>query len=190
MSQRLERQLGVPIVPTEGHKRRGIDAVKAKLAEVAQQPAPPRVSPFAEEFQAEVAALRETHLGTNGQAPPPRYLCERMLLDTGAAICLREGLPGIEPATIELCNRRPPTARRGRPAGARVSRRWPVTAGRAKWCRGPFERPSESAPTWSDRVDRLLTHKVLGLTIFAAGHAAHVRGGVCHRRHVLHGPAR
>ncbi len=92
----LAKRLGIPVVAVQANKRKGLDELKAALAgAIGQRSA--RESPFPQPFQDEVSRLdsllnngnaageaamagEKAERATNGAVP--RYLVERLLLDT------------------------------------------------------------------------------------------------------------
>src|SRR5262245_54012996 len=76
--ERLERQLGVPVVPVQANKRKGLDRLRQAVAAAVGRPAPADGPRFPEAFEREAAALRTT---LNGAVAP--YLVRRLLLDVG-----------------------------------------------------------------------------------------------------------
>jgi ferrous iron transport protein B len=166
---RLSANLGVPVVPIQANKGRGLDRLRQVVAETASRhqprhkpeaPAkgpPPRVA-FPEVFEREVGALGK-ELGDE----VPVYLVERLLLDVGGYTESR--LLPRHPALAALL-----PAARGRLADAGC--RGPAAEARARygWIRtattGCLERPKERKVTWTDRLDRVLTHKLWGSLIF------------------------
>src|SRR5262249_41258824 len=92
---RLGRQLGVAVVAVQAHRPIGLDTLKATLSDVAGQPARVPESPFPGAFKNEVSRLGEALSSSrcaecqpSGRAgePLPRYLVERLLLDTGGYV--------------------------------------------------------------------------------------------------------
>ncbi|HEY2882770.1 MAG TPA: FeoB small GTPase domain-containing protein, partial [Pirellulales bacterium] len=81
----LAKRLGIPVVPVQANKRRGLAELKAALAEIDSAAAAKIESPFPAEFRAEVSQLESllNNSKSNGQPSVPRYLVERLLLDTG-----------------------------------------------------------------------------------------------------------
>ncbi|MFM8221603.1 MAG: ferrous iron transport protein B [Planctomycetaceae bacterium] len=186
----LARQLGVPVVRTQAHRRLGLDSLKQAVLQVAGEGRrePPAI--FPEAFQHEVArATRwlpattttrqpEHHPGPGDNAPQAvsatqaarlgpeqRFLGERLLLDVGGWLeqqAVRSG--GAEVAT-ELRQARERLAAAGMPV--------PVSEARLRYgwireqLRGVASRPATRPTTFSDRLDRLLTHHIAGLLIFA-----------------------
>ena len=81
---RLEQQLGVPVVETQANRRLGVDLLRSLLSRFdSHQPA--AASPFPTAFAEEVAQL-ETRLREAHVRPTPRFLVERLLLDTNGYI--------------------------------------------------------------------------------------------------------
>src|SRR5205807_2617382 len=97
-SDLLSHRLGVPVVPIQAHRRIGLESLKEALAQaagrqmaVAECPFPP---PFREEVDRLQTVLAAGGRGANGSGTDalPRFLVERLLLDTGGY--LEERLPG------------------------------------------------------------------------------------------------
>lgn len=167
---RLGRQLGVAVVEVQANRRIGIDQLKQALVQaVAGDPPATRESPFPVEFQREVAELQAVF--TAGQpsdsAALPRYLVERLLLD--ASGYLQNTLAGNGRAEVVAGQLRA-SRERLKAAG------YPVPAVEAQsryaWVarvlEGVVKRPAQRVVTASDRIDRLLTHKLWGSLVFAA----------------------
>ena len=183
---RLERQLGVPVVPVQAHRKVGLDkladaiaAIPARVAKAsssrvesessAQQlpggHAAARVSPFPEAFQGEVAALER--LERNAGIPVlPRYLLERLLLDTTGYL-ENSGLPGVTPELLaETKAARSRLALQGLPVpGVEAMARYQWIAGILE---GVVTRPKQRLVTTGDKLDRVLTHRVWGTLVFVA----------------------
>src|SRR5205823_2160282 len=75
---RLSRQLGVPVVPMQANKGKGIEQLKAAIAETVEMPPRPRTLAFPAVFETEAAKLREL---LDGHVQP--FLARRLLLDVG-----------------------------------------------------------------------------------------------------------
>jgi ferrous iron transport protein B len=165
-TQRLSRQLGVTVVPIQANKKIGLGELKQALAQAAGEPILVHGPTFSEPFEREAADLRRA-LG-DGVAP---FLIRRLLFDVGgyteqvleAKYASRNGQPGLH-ALVE--------AARGRLARADC----PVPAVEARtryaWIRaalaGCVQRPDGRPVTWTDRLDRVLTHRLWGTVIFLA----------------------
>ena len=163
--ERLRKQLPIPMVPVQAHRRVGIAQVKEALAAAVETTPTPIDSPFPEAFQQEVAGL-ESSSGDERAEPLPRYLLERLLLDVGgylssspAAGISKELLSAVDASRQRLKEAGLPV-----PAVEAISRyQW---AG--KVLSGVVARPLARKETWSDRVDRVLTHRLWGTLVFIA----------------------
>lgn len=174
---RLSRQLGVPVVPVQGNRKIGIGALKDALLAAAETAGPTVESPLPEAFRAEVDRLKEclaskttatatVAAGVNGEAGWPRYLVERLLLDSEGYIEKQLPLDGSRhEIRAELLNARERLAQ----AGCQVPA--VETMARYQWIArvvdGVVEHPAQPAPSWSDRLDAVLTHRLLGSLILA-----------------------
>jgi ferrous iron transport protein B len=161
---RLQRQLGVTIVPVQANRRIGIAELQDALAEAVGQPGTTPISPFPKPFVEEVARLEELAERRLGRALP-RYLAERLLLDTSGYLAGRLLGPD-ERLADEL------SAARGRLAEAGCQVPAVEAMARYGWVsrvlEGVVERPATTPATWTDRFDRLLTHRVWGTLVFLA----------------------
>jgi ferrous iron transport protein B len=158
----LQQRLDIPVVAVEAHRGRGVDRLRDLLAKYEPRPVG-RLALFPEQFLSEQQALSDW-LRTQPILPVPEYFVERLLLDVGGY--LESHLPGVAAPTLSGHL----TAARARlaEAGCKV----PAVEARVRyaWVRklldGVVTRPAARISTWSDRVDRLLTHRVLGLVLF------------------------
>jgi ferrous iron transport protein B len=180
---RLARQLSVPVVPIQANRGRGLDALKeAVAAAVAGAGYPARNSiaekldggkhgwhgrgtgqpagiPFPEAFQGELRALADaTH------AEVPAYLLRRLLLDAGGYVeTMLVSRYGAEIGEA---------ARAARQRLAKQGCAIPAVEARTRyaWIRqalaGCIERPAQRPVTWTDRLDRALTHRIWGTLVF------------------------
>jgi ferrous iron transport protein B len=166
---RLARQLGVPVVPIQANRRTGVPQLRAALAKAVANPAAAPESPFPEAFRAEVARLESSlaeHRNGPGESQPlPRYLIERLLLDT-AGYVERAVLPRCHAGFAgELAASRDRLTGSGCPAPS------VETAARYAWVgqvlEGVVGHDDEKRGTVTDRVDRVLTHRLWGTLVFA-----------------------
>lgn len=160
----LAERLGVPVVATSAHKNQGITELKAAIRQVMGTTTDSRRPAFPDVFHTEVAQLSQWMQNRFGSVPP-LFLLERMLLDVGGesekklAMALSpELLPILAEARTRLAAQ-----------GCRV----PAieTKVRYQWIREQLTGVvtcSEASPrvTTSDKLDRILTHKVSGLLVF------------------------
>ncbi len=170
----LEQRLGIPVIEVQANHKLGLDKLKAALAKVvlseialspAASSAPIRANPFPLLFQAEVERLAPQVVDRSG-APLPRYLVERLLLDTSGyfeheIVASRNGQLAAEVAAARtrLAEGNCPV-----PAVEAMARYEWV----ARMIDGAVTRPRVHVDSWTDRIDRVLTHKLWGTLIFAA----------------------
>jgi len=162
--ERLRERIGVPIVSMQAHRSVGLDQLKQVLAEAAHAEPQTHDSPFPAIFQEEVASL-EDELASRTRESLPRYLVERLLLDSGGYL-ENADLPGVEERLMVKVQ-----AARKRLSAAG----YPVPAveamARYDWVADVLEDavtvPERYKNTPSDRIDKVLTHRVFGYVIFA-----------------------
>jgi ferrous iron transport protein B len=160
----LAGRLGLPVVFTQAHRKQGMDELRQAILEAARRGAVPRPRVFPPAFAEECNRL-QARLGEMGRPETPYYLLERLLLDIGGYL---EGhfLNGDTAALREHL-----FAARGRlgDQGCKV----PAIEARVRyqWVRETLEglvrRPATRPVTFSDRLDRFLTHRISGLAAFA-----------------------
>ncbi|MGE3410100.1 MAG: ferrous iron transport protein B [Pirellulales bacterium] len=165
---KLRERLGVPVVELQAHRKRGLAELKTALAAAATTGMRFQPSPFPPLFQQEVARLQEflgKMPGTNGNAPLPRYLVERLLLDSSGYLAGSILNGDRDKLKAELQTSRNALAEAGSPVPAVEA------VARYGWVgqilEGVVSRPTEHRVTATDRIDRVLTHKVWGTAIFA-----------------------
>jgi ferrous iron transport protein B len=155
---RLSQQLGVAVVPIQANKGRGLEALKQAIAVAAEGPSPVKGVTFPEAFQREAAALHAT-LGEG----VPGFLVRRLLLDVGGHTESK-----LRTQCSVLSALLPAARQRLQQAGCPL----PGVEARARysWIReataGCIQRPEKRAVTWTDRIDRVLTHKIWGTLVF------------------------
>ena len=157
---RLARQLGVAVVPIQANKHKGLEELKQAIAAAADSPIPPTGPIFPEVFEGEATALGGIVAGV------PPFLVRRLLLDVGGYT--EQRLAGERGEELRLqvkeARQRLATAGCGVPAvEARVRYAW--IRERTDGC---ILRPAQRPVTWTDRLDRVLTHRVWGTVCFAA----------------------
>jgi ferrous iron transport protein B len=165
----LERQLGIPVVPIQANKRKGLEALRQAIAQATEASAPAKSPAFPEAFERETAALSHA-LGED----VPSFLVRRLLLDVGGYTekRLAEQARGQQSRNgaqaVDLESRVKEARQRLVEAGCPV----PVIEAKTRygWIRevtaGCIHRPAERPVTWTDRLDRILTHKLWGTVLF------------------------
>jgi len=167
--ERLRRQLAIPVVAMQANRGIGVAELKATLAEAVDAPAEAAAAPLPEAFEEEVTrleALLARRADSAGEAKAlPRYLVRRLLLDVGGYLqktLLQEADGRIGCQLL---------AARTRLAQAGCAVPGVETNARYDWIRrvleGVLTRPAEYKVTLTDRIDRLLTHPIWGMMIFA-----------------------
>lgn len=160
----LARKLGVPVVATEAHRKRGIDPLRHAILEALARGPVPRPRVFPEVFADECRQLA-TRLQELGVTDTPYYLLERLLLDVGGYLEEHFLNGDSQPLRNYLVEAR---ARLGA-QGCKV----PAVEARVRyqWVRqileGVLVRPAERPVTASDKLDRFLTHRFSGMVVFA-----------------------
>ncbi len=160
-AEALARGLGVPVVPIQANKRKGLDRLRDAIAAAADGPPPQGGARFPEAFERESAALQEA-VGPDVEP----FLVRRLLLDAGGyteerlARRLGDGVRGqVRQARERL-------------AVAGVKLPAVETQSRYGWIRGvtaaSVRRPVRRPVTPTDRIDRVLTHPVWGTLVFLA----------------------
>jgi ferrous iron transport protein B len=153
---RLQRQLGVPVMPIQANKGLGLERLKQVVADAVNGPAPARCPPFPAALENEAVQLQELL----GDAISP-FLARRLLLDVGGYLELRFSQAA---AKVKLARQR--LAQAGCPVPAIEAR---VRYG---WIReavaGCIHRPARRQVMWTDTLDRVLTHPIGGTLIFLA----------------------
>lgn len=191
----LSERIGIPVVTTEAHRRQGLDRVRHAIVQAAERHEATRTRLFPDEFYAECdhlaefladelpagaatgAASGDARKGTDEppgedtgseadhRGGPPLYLLERLLLDVGGYVEKQ-----FTRRAAELSTHLSEARQRLAEAGCRV----PAVEARVRygWSRqvldGIVRKSGERPESASDRLDRILTHRVAGLLIFAA----------------------
>jgi ferrous iron transport protein B len=168
---KLATRLGVQVVATRADRRIGVDALRERLAAMTRArpagarpavpyAAPPPIAAGIETLRRELAQRAEHARGR----PPHQVELLRALVDEGGHAEAR--LLAVEPSAREALAR----ARAAAPAETPLSA---VEAqSRYRWIRelvrGCVRRDPPPARTLTDRIDRVLTHKLWGTVVFAA----------------------
>src|SRR5262249_6195981 len=162
--EKLSEELGIPVVAIQANKGRGLADLKRALAHAAGGALPMRRTLFPEAFEQEAGRLSVTF---HDQVEP--FLVRRLLLDVGGYTeqRLTQKSPGSNGQVINL-------VQQARQRLAEAHCPVPAVEARARytWIRqvttGCVKKPAQRPVTWTDRIDRVLTHKVWGTVIFLA----------------------
>lgn len=161
----LRQRLGMQVIVCEAHRRMGVHELRQAIIHSDSLVAPQRPRPFPESFYTECQLLQKT-LSALGDRKLPFYLIERLLLDVNGHVELQLTAEHGEKLSSALKDAR----NRLRESGCRV----PIVEAKAryKWARetldGIASAPRTRVTTRSDRIDRILTHRFVGLFVFAA----------------------
>jgi ferrous iron transport protein B len=158
--EELGRRLGVRVVPIQANKAKGLEQLKEAIVQTMAGPAPccnGKGVIFPEVFEREVLALSQ-------EVQAPRYLLRRLLIDVGGyteRFLIAQQSNGLL-AKVVSCRQR--LAEAGCPIPAVEARtRYAWIRAATKDC---VQRPSVRPVTWTDRLDRILTHKIWGTALF------------------------
>jgi len=156
--EQLSRQLGVPVVPIQANKGVGLESLRQAIAAAINHPGEGGAS-FPEAFEREVAGLQ----GLLGPEEPV-FLVRRLLLDAGGYTEKRLVERLGETILQHVADARKRLAVAGCPVPAVEAR------ARYGWVHrttaGCIHRPKLRPVTWTDRLDRVLTHRIWGTLIF------------------------
>ena len=161
---RLGNRLGVPVIPISAQRRQGIDELRVALAGVLAKPAQnPAKAALPTDLQAQVEHLVRLTAQRNGSPPLASAEALRALVDIeGAAEERLVATRGSDMASI-LTDMR-----------AVVDTSVPLSAmesdARYRWVQqmldGTVEQSDALTSSRSDLVDRILTHRLVGLVVF------------------------
>lgn len=163
---KLSQQLGVPVIPLQANKGRGLEQLKSAIARIVGQDSSPVIMngsescpTFPEPFENEIA-----HLQAFTGEHEPHYLLRRLLLDVGGQAEKRLVQKHGSPLARELQASRERLVHAGFTlAGIEARIRYGWIRKATADC---VQRPIKRAVTWTDRLDKILTHKIWGTLIF------------------------
>lgn len=156
----LEQRLGIPVIPIQANKGKGLEELKATLAKVLiQEGSRPIHGPeFPEAMNQEVNRLRE-QLGNQ----VPEFLAQRLILDIDGHA--QKHFSQDRPYLNETLNQ---IRERLKSHGVAI----PAIESKVRygWIReqlkGVVSRPRETPVSFSQRLDQILIHKFFGTLIF------------------------
>lgn len=162
----LEKKIGVPIVPLVASKQSGINDLKAKIAEAVHGQMPPSIKiTYGPAIDSAISSLSQiiTESGISGDYPP-NWLALKLLEND------RYIMDYIEKESLEVANKAKicindlKTSLGIEPEIAIIDKRYEFINGIVKDC---IKQPLEQIETISDKIDKVLTNKWLGLPILA-----------------------
>jgi ferrous iron transport protein B len=155
----LARRLGCPVVPVVATRKTGLEALKAEIVEAVARPA---VSPVEVRYPAVVEDAARELASVLGGLEGQRWRAVRLLEGDGEA--LRSAPHGAAAAVAALKDRIEDQA--GEEPDILIA------AGRYAWVHGvvgdALTRTSDLGRTLSDRIDRIVLNRALGIPIFFA----------------------
>jgi ferrous iron transport protein B len=161
--EKLAAQFPVTCVPVQANRAIGIAELKQAIVRANGRELPQIGSPFPLPFVEELEKLR-ANFCSNGQPSLPRFLVERLLLDTSGYLA-KAGLPGVGDGLLNEIN-----VARGRLAAVGLPVPGVESIARYGWAtrtlEGVITRPATRPVTMSDRIDRVLTHRIWGTLSF------------------------
>jgi len=162
---RLSSLLGVPIVPTVGHKKKGMtELLEAALAAVGDGKArPPARVNYGTELEQAIGRLQEKVSKRTGQAAdwPDRWVAVKLLENDQEVLAALEQ-DGLQAAVEEEQARIKGVL--GDSAEMIIAdRRYGFISGA---CQGAVRSTAEARQTRSDRIDEIVLHRFWGLPIF------------------------
>jgi ferrous iron transport protein B len=157
----LARQLGVRVVPIQANRGVGLDTLRDALKTATGDKAPVGGPKLPDAVEEEVGVLGAE---LRGEVPP--FLARRLLLDVGGQteewLVGRHGTP-LRRRLDEARSRLAAVGSAVPAVEARTRYSWIKAA-----TRDAVARPSVRPVTWTDRIDRFLTHRVWGTLVFLA----------------------
>jgi ferrous iron transport protein B len=146
---KLSEQMKLPCIPIQAHKGIGLDQLRHVLIQA--KTIPPERPKLPEAFEQEAAELAKL-----SSEPMPLFLARRLLLDVGGVVEKQSQLPIAEARTrLEVAGLKLQSLE------ARTRYAWirQVTA-------TAMTKPKTKAVTISDRLDKVLLHRVWGTLLF------------------------
>ncbi|MSQ46941.1 MAG: ferrous iron transport protein B [Deltaproteobacteria bacterium] len=165
-TKELSTRLGVPVIPVQATRRVGLSDLQHALGEAARSGASP-IAPvrLPDALSDEVTHLSGSLSSANNTATPiPRFLIERLLLDTGGSVENELSRHyGDSVRTLAL-------AARNRLASVGIHVPQIEIDTRYHWIAevtlASVRQPLTTQHTWTERIDAIVTHKIWGLLVF------------------------
>lgn len=155
----LSKALGLPVVAIQANRGKGLDNLKQSIAQIPLRGLSAEALDYPVVFQEEVKTLQET-LGPG----VPLFLIRRLLLDNGGPTEKRF----VQEHGSDLAKHLDAARTRLKEAGCPIS----TLEARVRygWIRkitqSCVQRPSQRVTTWTDSIDRILTHRIWGTLVF------------------------
>jgi len=156
----LSQRLGLPVLKTEAHRRRGIEPLREMIVNAAATRPASRPSVFPLVFTAECEKLNEW-LTQRGHTDTPPYLLERLLLDVGGYVESHLMQHDLKSYLADARHRLAEQGCKVPAAEARLRYAWVKQV-----LDGVVVKPVSRAATFSDKVDSYLTHRYVGMLFF------------------------
>jgi ferrous iron transport protein B len=168
-AKRLERELGVPVIPTEAVHGKGLVELRLAMSRIELPLAKHRWDVPATIAPA-VAALQSALIESDSR-PPLIARAEALLLLTDFdAVRVAGSTPHSAQTAAVLAHWRKNFERQGTDwSGLLIRSRYDAIN---RLCADVIRRPGEQGPSWSDRVDAVLCHSIWGWLFFGALMAA------------------
>lgn len=162
-ADRLSRDLGVPVVPTAANSGRGIQELRRALAAGANGTARSRLFELPEAAKRECAALEEALVREHALAAPVAH-------HDAVSLLTAHELPGKFAGRYGDALLRTALAAREKLDFLGIDRQSAFIEGRytkiGQICRAAVSAKGDGGRRLSDRIDRVLTHRVWGFMIF------------------------
>lgn len=167
-AEELSKRLGgITVIETVGNRRLGIDALKNAISKVSANPQAAKLQPsFTGVLKKEFEALRKQikEIPELSETYQAGWLATKLLEDDEAIVSeLKEG-PGAKLVAEAKKAQKRIEAETGEDAETLIAdQRYRFIAGVID---SVLERPQETVLTFSDKIDRVVTHRIWGVPIF------------------------
>lgn len=161
----LSQSLGIPVVRVQANAKKGVSELITAVEQAANSHSSARSPEFPAPFRDALDQLSQS-LAHSHDAAIPTYLLTRALLDEGGASEARLVERFGATVSAQLQELRDRLAKEGCPIPAiepRIRYRWI-----SEYVRPAVRRPTERKQTSTDRIDRILLHRIWGIVVFLA----------------------
>jgi ferrous iron transport protein B len=161
----LRQRLKIPVVICEAHRKMGVDNVRKAIEQCDTQPPPQKTTPLPAKFYEECSHFESVFMEVAPKIATS-FMTKRLVLDVGGHI---EQLVSKE-AGSKIDKPLRDVRARLKDAGCKV----PSIEAKSRyaWARlildGLVTSPTSRVTTWTDRIDKVLTHRFVGLFVFVA----------------------